>query len=118
MARTLKLYAPSGWSNVTVALLSEGDVVVQNVSMSEAANGKGIYRGTLTAPAGTYDASVFSDAGANHRGSYGYVRVSGVDPEVAPVGDAHGVPDGIKLGKQVTETNQAGDTHDVTRVET
>ena len=98
MARNIKVYAPSGYTDPTVVLVDDSDAIVQTIALTEGVNGKGIYKGIVSAPAGTYDALVFENSGADHRGSFSYVRVLGVDPEVVQVGDAHGVPDGIKLG--------------------
>ena len=110
MARTIKLYAPTGWATVTVQLFDETDTEIEEVAMTEATTAKGIYRGTVTAAPGTYDAVVSGNSGGGKvsKGAYGYVRLVG-DPEVAVVGDAHGVPDGVKLGKEIQRDNISGD---------
>ena len=116
MARTIKVYATPGYTTPTLRLVDDADSIGEVITLTEATNGVGIYRGTISsAGAGIWDGVLLD--GSTPKGTFGYIRMTGIDPETIKVGDAHGVPDGVKLGIVVTETNQAGDTHDVTRTE-
>lgn len=118
MARTIKVFARSGYTTPTLKLINnDSDSIAETITLTEGNNGLGIYRGSIsTAGAGNYDAVLLD--GAVVKGAYGYVRLSGTDPEQVEVGDSVGVPDGIKLDKQIQRTNQAGDTLTESVVET
>ncbi len=112
MARTIKAYLPSGMTSVSVQLYDESDTEVESIVLTESTNALGVYTGTIvTAGVGIFDAVVSGDSGSgkSHKGTYGYTRILGQDPEIAIVGDAHGIPDGVKLQKQIERDNVSGD---------
>ena len=112
MARSIKAYLPTGWASVSVQLFNDADILIEEIALTESANAKGVYTGPIAvAGEGIYDAVVSGDSGSGkeHKGTYGYTRILGTDPEIAIVGDAHGIPDGVKLQKQIERNNISGD---------
>ena len=117
MARTIKVYANPGYTTPTLRLIDDADSIGEVVALTEGTNGTGIYTGTLSsAGAGTWDGVLLDDT--TPKGVFGYIRILGVDPEVVKVGDAHGVPDGIKLEAEIVRNNVSGDSLTETLSET